>query len=445
MIKRALVGMFKQYFSSKSQKTKYLQALVVIIFVAVIGTIVLKGSHATSPYVSTSVSSGTLTGTATSQSCAGASNGSCVVFNGNNSGGGGGGSNMAVGLNAGGWNTGNPGDDDVAAAFKYARIDSANCPKPVAITYPVTGAEYTDCPAGSDIAQLGHDGAKVILDFSGPYNYGGGVSALIANGGDVTWASNALAWYKEYCGTTSTECPAIEVLNEPDGWWFWGTGSSDTSTNDQTNADAYATLVHTAYQTFHNALGTNSPLILASAYNNWGTEWWNYNSSVLGPSSSYVDGVISHPYGGNDSNYVASAAGNQQQVVNEHKLTSKPVYVTEVGWPTDTTGPSPTQQNATGDSDQWPEADSSSNTNHGLDQCDNVYNFVNWARGTGYVNGVMIYGYINGNSNNAQYGLEFYNNGSTRKKDAWYGLQAASQQKANPCPSASNGYALQPV
>ena len=73
-----------------------------------------------------------------------------------------------------------------------------------------------------------------------------------------------------------------------------------------------------------------------------------------------------------------SAQGNRNAVTSAHQATGKPVYVTEVGWPTDTGG------SATGDSEQWTEAQ----------QATNIYNFVNWARGTGYVGGVWYYAYM---------------------------------------------------
>lgn len=419
--------------------------IIVIVVVAAIGTYLLTGSHAATPYVSATADSGQLASGAVKQSCGGSTDGQCVAFGSTTTGVGG--NNMYVGLDAGGWNTGNPGDDDVASAVKLVRLDSANCTTPVAMSYPVTGAQYTDCPSGGDITELAHDGAKIDIDFSGPYN-AGGVSALVGNGSGATaWAASAISWYKTYCGDTNTECPIIEVLNEPDGWWFWGVNSS-SPTADQANANAYATLVETTYNAFHNTttgLGANAPLILATADGSWGQEWWNTESSTLGSSSSYVDGVVSHPYGGDDganaAQVASSAAGNQAQVVAEHSLTGKPVYVTEVGWPTDDSGPSATEQNATGDSIQWPLADSKANSYPGMDQCDNVFNFIQWARGTGYVGSVSIYGYINTTANNAQYGLELYNNGNTSKKPAWYALGAAALNKSNPCPSAANDYA----
>jgi hypothetical protein len=67
----------------------------------------------------------------------------------------------------------------------------------------------------------------------------------------------------------------------------------------------------------------------------------------------------------------------------------KPVYVTEVGWPTAVGQP------CTGDSQQWSEAD----------QATNITNFITWAEGTGYVNMVMIFGLRDYGTNN-WYGVE---------------------------------------
>jgi hypothetical protein len=445
---------FKRHFSNKNKRLRQLTTVLVALAVAGVGTYLLVSSHAASPYVSITANTGIVSSPAAKQSCSGASNnGNCVVFGSSNGGGSVTGNNMMVGLDAGGWNTGNPGDDDVATAVKMVRLDYANCTTPIPITYPVSGSQYTECPSGGDIVQLQHDGVKMDIDFSGPYNTGG-VRALVgsdpSDSGAIAWAANAISWYKTYCGDTNTECPIIEVLNEPDGWWFWGTDSSDTATADQDNANAYAELVSITYKAFHNpttGLGANAPRILASADGSWGQEWWNADSSTLGQSTNYVDGVVSHPYGGDDGANAAeigsSGAGDRAQVTAEHTLTNKPVYVTEVGWPTDDAGASPTEVNATGDSIQWPVADSAANAYHDLDQCDNVYNFVNWARNTNYVGSVSIYGYINTTANNAQYGLELYNtsNGDTSKKPAWYALKAAALQQPNLCPSASNNYA----
>jgi hypothetical protein len=422
--------MLKKHFLNKTKTVQVLVTVLVVAVVAGIGTYLLTGSHAATPYSSITADSGQLASGAVKQSCSGATDGDCVAFEPTNNGGGGGtiggGSSMVVGMNAGGW--GPSGAADASKAVQYIRLDVDD---------------------GEPVSDFSSNGAKVDVLFSGDMNntninnfdaYNtGGVSAINISG----WVTNALAYYKSQC--TPTECPMLEVLNEPDGSWFWGTNANDT-----TNADAYAKLLQATYAGFHTAYCggatikcSNAPLILATYSNSpWGPEWWNYDESALGPSSSYVDGVVEHPYGGGDTtNYAASAAGDEAQVATAHANTGEPVYVTEVGWPTDDSGPSPTTANSTGDSDQWPLADSAGNSQHGLDQCDNVYNFISWTRSTDYVNAVYIYGYINAaDTGGAQYGVETH---ALVHKPAYYSLQAAAENKANPCPSASNNYTLQ--
>lgn len=70
----------KQYFSNQNKRTQQITAILVIVLVAGIGTYLLLGSHAATPYASTTADSGTLASGATKQSCAGASDGNCVVF-----------------------------------------------------------------------------------------------------------------------------------------------------------------------------------------------------------------------------------------------------------------------------------------------------------------------------------------------------------------------------
>jgi hypothetical protein len=62
--------------------------IIIILVVAAIGTYFLVGSHAASPYVSTTAASGTLSNGAVSQTCSGASSGICVAFGSGSSGGG---------------------------------------------------------------------------------------------------------------------------------------------------------------------------------------------------------------------------------------------------------------------------------------------------------------------------------------------------------------------
>lgn len=71
---------FSKYFSNKTKRLQRITAGLVILLVAGIGTYLLLGSHATSPYTSTTADNGTLANGANKQICTGASDGSCVVF-----------------------------------------------------------------------------------------------------------------------------------------------------------------------------------------------------------------------------------------------------------------------------------------------------------------------------------------------------------------------------
>jgi hypothetical protein len=267
---------------------------------------------------------------------------------------------MIVGLNGGGWGPSEPADEK--PAVNTVRLDTPG-----------------------DVSEWTNAGMSVIADFSGPYS-GGGVASINA----TNWANNVANWYATDCHSTTTTCKAIEVLNEPDGSWFWGSNAKD-----QTNATAYANLLKTVHNTFVSRFGSNHPLILANWDYTWGSEVWGSDPNV----NSYIDGVIVHPYGGHScTSYptnCSSAHGNVQQVSDAHAATGMPVYLTEVGWPTDCSGSCPSSANETGDSLQWSQRQ----------QADNIYNFINWARSTGYVKAVIIFGSHDYGTNN-YYGVE---------------------------------------
>lgn len=84
------VAMLKKSLSDKFRNSQQITAISIILMIAVVGTIVLTGSHAATPYVSSTANTGTLASGAVSQTCSGASNGNCVVFNGSTGTGGGG-------------------------------------------------------------------------------------------------------------------------------------------------------------------------------------------------------------------------------------------------------------------------------------------------------------------------------------------------------------------
>src|SRR5665213_117096 len=72
--------MLEQYFSNPTKRTKQITSVLVVLIVAIVGTYLLVGSHAATPYASITADKGALAGGATKQSCSGASDGSCVMF-----------------------------------------------------------------------------------------------------------------------------------------------------------------------------------------------------------------------------------------------------------------------------------------------------------------------------------------------------------------------------
>jgi hypothetical protein len=81
--------MLKGSSLTRAQSLRQITAISVILIVAVVGTVILTGSHAATPYVSSSATSGTLASGATARTCTGANSGSCVVFGGSTGGTGG--------------------------------------------------------------------------------------------------------------------------------------------------------------------------------------------------------------------------------------------------------------------------------------------------------------------------------------------------------------------
>jgi hypothetical protein len=265
-------------------------------------------------------------------------------------------SEMIVGLNAGGWGT--SAWPDVSGAVKDVRLESRFA---------------TDAEVGAAAAS----GVRVDTWLFG-------TSGTIGKINPAAYAAEVVAVFKRYGvgGTFWQGRPDlggrfVEVLNEPGGSWAW---------TDPTNYAAYTNLL----KAVHEALAANfapaiRPLVLASwdAPNRpFGLGW-----AALG-SLAYCDGVTVHPYGGSNGES-GGALGNRHSVEEAHALSGKPVYVTEIGWPTAVGQP------PTGDSQQWTEAQ----------QAQNITSFIHWARGTGYVAMVDVFGYIDYGSNYA-YGIE---------------------------------------
>jgi hypothetical protein len=268
--------------------------------------------------------------------------------------------NMFVGVSAGGW--GPTAFKDVAGAAKYVRMDAR-----FANDSEVGGA----ATAGVSVA-------------SWVFGTGGSIGAI----NPVSYAAEVVTLFKRY-GRGGTfwrgrkrdlGSRAVEVLNEPGNPGFWG---------DPTNYAAYVTLLRTV----HEALAANFPeAIRPEVLASW--DGGEGPSSAFGPGWSalgglaYCDGVTVHPYGGADGGD-GGALGGHEDVERARRVTGKPVYVTEVGWPT------AVGQRGTGDSQQWTEAQ----------QAENITNFVRWARATEYVAMVLVFNYVDYGTN-MWYGIE---------------------------------------
>jgi hypothetical protein len=258
-----------------------------------------------------------------------------------------------TGLNAGYWGAAEPAD--VRRLGSVVRLDS-----PVKLT-PWESA-----------------GLKVIADESGPYSTAG-VSGL--NHG--AYVQRVVDLVRE-----NPHVYAIEVLNEPGGSWFWGPQAESAA-----NHESYAELLIEVHDALVQNFGSARPLELASwdggrdSSNAWG-EAWSRNARALAD----VDGVTNHPYGGTGGRSSA-ILGNRRLVEADEAISHKPIYITEVGFPTK--GP-------TGDSLQYTEAE----------QAWASFQFGLWARSTGYVVGITFYGYRDSQEGGG-YGIETH--GGARK------------------------------
>ncbi len=286
------------------------------------------------------------------------------------------GSSMLVGLNESGW--GASAVSDVASSFNFDRVD-------------ISAESAND---------FWTHGLAVDALFSGPYNTGG-VSAI----NPTSWAQNTLSTFQSQCGGSAAHCPAVEVLNEPYGSWFWGANATSS-----TNEAAYAHLLVDTWTAFHNQYGSASPKIVAAFSSD---SWWQGITAAVPNIGNYVDGVSVHPYGQTGS-VASSALGDHGLVVDAHQTTGKPLWISEFGWPTAVGQP------ATGDSLQWTFSQQATNT----------YNFVTWLRSLGYVAAAADFNYRDYGTNN-WYGVETHDG---VKKPSWTALaQAANQQPCTVC------------
>jgi hypothetical protein len=191
---------------------------------------------------------------------------------------------------------------------------------------------------------------------------------------------------------------AVEVLNEPDNPYFW---------RDAGNVRAYVKLLRAV----HEAVAANFPAairprVLASWDGGEGGESGFGAALRAAGGLAYCDGVTVHAYAGSRGTY--GPLGGRIGVKAAWAGSGKPVYITEVGWPTATGRP------ATGDSRQTTEAQ----------QARNLTKFFRWARSTGYVRLAVYFNYVDYGWND-WYGIE---RGNRSHKPAFAALARAAAE-----------------
>jgi hypothetical protein len=233
------------------------------------------------------------------------------------------------------------------------------------------------------LARWERAGLRVIADFSGPYSRFG-VSGL----DHAAYVERVVAFVAQ-----NPRVYAVEVLNEPGGPWFWGREAESAA-----NRESYVQLLIEVHEALVANFGARRPLELASwdgghdSSNAWG-EAWSQNAAALAD----VDGVTNHPYGGQGARTKA-ILGNRRLVEQTEEVSHKPIYITEVGFPTG---------NNLGDSLVYSEAE----------EAFAIASFARWARSAGYIPAVTFYGYRDAREGGG-YGIETHRG----RRKAAYGV-----------------------
>jgi hypothetical protein len=308
--------MLHKNISNKSSTYKKLASLLVVIIVASLGTYLLIGSHAATPYASITADSGNVTASASKQACSGSTDGSCVIFGSTSSGGGT--SNKGVpfiGLNDFiGW--GPPLTHQyLSDGFRWGRVE-------VDGNYSANNAIDAMLSPGCDDGMSADSSLQCNADVIIPDN-----------------ESEAMTWINHY----NTTADASRII------WEFGNEQYLTNSGYGMSAQAYAQAYEATYTAKHAVNAPQPLLFMTTGDPCWGTlvEDACTNGAELylekamdaskgGVANLKVDGFATHTYGGtdantsNDTNGVDALLAQHQDAVN-HGFTDTPWYVTEWG------------------------------------------------------------------------------------------------------------------
>ena len=259
---------------------------------------------------------------------------------------------MVVGVDSGGWEGSSTFTDLAKGGVTYIRTSNAYANQ----------VEPESHAAGVHIATV-------------VFGTGGSIAAINPSG----YAAEVKSYFARY-GLDGAL--TVEVLNEPGNDGFW---------SDPTDYTGYAKLAKAVHEALATLPAASRPVELCSwdggEASPYPDKQWGDGIRAAG-ALPYCDGVTVHPYGGKTGGD-GGALGGRTDVELAHNESGKPVYVTEIGWPTAVGQP------PTGDSQQWTEAQ----------QAANITGFMKWADATGYVPMVIYFNYVDYGTND-YYGIE---------------------------------------
>jgi hypothetical protein len=259
---------------------------------------------------------------------------------------------MVVGVDSGGWMGASAFTDLAKGGVSYIRTSSAY-------------AKYTEPESHAAGVHI----ATVI------FGTGGSIAAISPSG----YAAEVKSYFAKY-GLNGAL--SIEVLNEPGNSGFW---------SDPADYSGYAKLAKAVHEALASLPAASRPVELCSWDGGEASQNpnkpWGQGIKAAG-ALPYCEGVTVHPYGGKTGGD-GGALGGRKGAELAHTESGKPVYVTEIGWPTAVGQP------PTGDSQQWTEAQ----------QAANISSFMKWAASTGYIPMVIYFNFVDYGSNDF-YGIE---------------------------------------
>jgi hypothetical protein len=293
----------KHHLLRKIENTRLVPALCIVVIVAAIGTHLLLGSHAASPYVSSTAAAGALDSGAAKQSCSGASDGTCVTF-GSSTGSSPYYSGKLLGLNSNFDDLSEVGDSN---AYQELHVNSIRGDIELsgstfeAPTYTGTGTATQLTSLWLDTLTTQHIVPEPLLN-----QY-----VEMSDINDTNFVNATVAWCHSYCAggsfyknnTSADETYApqtLEILNEPYGnWWGYSVTPADVA--------AYATLLKDIRAGLNTAGLQNIDILAAANDNSVGTENWN-TDLVNNGGFAAVQGVTEHPYGPVDTSCTPSTS-----------------------------------------------------------------------------------------------------------------------------------------